>query len=104
MIEPHNNHAGIVYIALAAVAGSITALSLLSWKTMSWGEIFMTLFVGTSFAVFGIPWLVVDLAGIEMDNLRVICGITYFGATAANVLVPLVIRKLKTMLGLEANA
>jgi hypothetical protein len=98
------DHARIVYITMAAIAGAVTALSFLSWKTMSWAEIGMTLFVGTAFAVFGVPWIAADWVRMDIENLRVICGITYFGATGANVFIPLIIRKLKKQFGLEESA
>lgn len=103
MNEPHDQ-ARLAYVAMAALAGSITALSFLPWKTMTWVEILLTLFVGFAFAIFGMPWLAADWARIDIDNLRVICGITYFGATGANIFIPLVIRKLKRQLNLEGGA
>lgn len=103
MIE-NNEHTRLAYVMMAAMAGSVTALSFLPWKTMSWAEIALTIFVGFAFAVFGVPWVAADVARMNIDNLRVICGITYFGATGANVFIPLIIRKLKKMLGLMEDA
>lgn len=98
------DHASIAYQGLAAVAGSITALSMLKWREMSWPEVFMTMFVGTSFSIFAVPWLAADLAGIDMGSLRVVCGITYIGATGANILIPMAIRRARAVIGLEDKA
>ncbi|MEH3121158.1 MAG: hypothetical protein PGN16_04125 [Sphingomonas phyllosphaerae] len=97
-----------LYIAMAALAGSVTALSFMPWRTMRWSEIVMTLVVGSGFAAFGVPYLVGDLAGIEIANLRAICFFTYIGATGANAFVPVIIRwmkgRLEKLLGAEEVA
>jgi hypothetical protein len=98
MTEPPD-HYRMTYIVMAAVAGSITSLAMLNWKDMSWTEILLTLFVGSSFAVFCVPWLAGDWLRIDITDLRAICGVTYFGATGANVFVPLLIRKVKSQIG-----
>jgi len=100
-VNEQQDHARLAYIAMAALAGAITALSFLPWKTMSWAEIAMTLFVGSAFAIFGVPWIAADWAHMDIENLRAICAVTYFGATGANVFIPLVIRKLKKSFGME---
>lgn len=97
MNEPHDN-ARMAYIAMAALAGSITALSFMPWRSMKWSEIAMTLFVGSAFAVFGVPYLVGDLAGVQLENMRALCFFTYIGATGANAFVPVIIRWLKRRL------
>jgi hypothetical protein len=40
---------------------------------------------------------------MNIENLRVICGVTYFGATGANIFIPLSIRKMKKVLGVEED-
>lgn len=90
-----------VYTIFAAVAGAVTALSMLEWKRMTWQEITLTVFVGATFSLFAVPWLAADVAGVKIDNLRVICGVTYMGATGANILIPVAIRRLRGLLGLE---
>jgi len=97
MNESHDN-ARMAYIAMAALAGSITALSFMPWRTMKWSEIVMTLFVGSAFAVFGVPYLVGDLGGVQLENMRALCFFTYIGATGANAFVPVIIRWLKRRL------
>ena len=107
MNEPQD-HARMAYIAMAALAGSITALSFMPWRTMKWSEIVMTLFVGSAFAVVCVPYLVGDRAGIPLDNMRAICFFTYIGATGANAFVPVIIRwakrRLEKLLDAEETA
>ena len=98
-VNDQHDHARLAYIAMAALAGSITALSMQNWKSMPWSEVVLTVFVGMSFAIFAVPWLAHDWANIDIDNLRAICGVTYLGATGANVLLPLAIRKARTWFG-----
>lgn len=93
MIDQQDHRA--LYIAMAALAGSITALSFMPWRTMRWSEVLMTLFVGSGFAAFGIPYLVKDIAGLDIENLRAICFFTYIGATGANAFLPLIIRRTR---------
>lgn len=103
MNEQHD-YAGVAYAAMATVAGAITALSFLDWKRLSWAEIAMTLFVGSAFATFCIPYLIGDRWGIDLTNKRAICFFMYIGATGSNIFIPLLIRKGKKMLGLEEPA
>lgn len=107
MNEPQD-HARMAYIAMATIAGSITSLSFMPWRTMKVADIVMTLFVGSGFAAFGVPYLVGDLAGIAIDNLRAICFFTYIGATGANAFVPVIIRwakrRLEKLLDAEETA
>lgn len=94
-MNEHHDFPRLVYLGLAALAGSITALSMMNWKTMPWADVAMTLFVGISFAVFAVPYLAADWAGIPMSNLRGICFATYMGATGANVFIPMLMRKIR---------
>lgn len=98
-LDTHSTH--VIYRGLAAVAGAVTALSMLEWKRMTWPEILLTIFVGTTFSVFAVPWLAADLVGADIDSLRVACGITYMGATGANILIPVAIKRFRAFLGLE---
>lgn len=90
-----------VYILMAAIAGAITALSMLRWKEMSWSEIMLTVFVGTTFAIFLVPWAASSILKVSYDGLQTICGLTYLGGTCANALLPRVIRKVSKVAGLE---
>ena len=99
------NDRRVLYLAMSAIAGAITSLSFMPWKTMRWSEILMTVFVGCGFATFGVPYLVGDKLGIDMENLRAACFFTYLGATGANAFLPMLIRNglswLKRMTGPE---
>lgn len=90
-----------IYILMAAVAGAITALSMLRWKEMSWSEIMLTVFVGTSFAIFLVPWAASAVLKVSYDGLQTICGLTYLGGTCANALLPRVIRRVAKTAGLD---
>lgn len=94
----HSDHTNLFYGAIASLAGAVTALSFLPWKTMRWAEICMTLFVGSAFATFGVPYLVGTLGGVELGELRALCFFTYIGATGANVFLPIIIRAGKRWL------
>lgn len=87
------NESTALYVAMAALAGSITALSLMAWRTMTWREIVMTILVGCGFAVFVVPYAVEQWGGVDLTNLRAICFFTYLGATGANAFVPIIIRR-----------
>lgn len=80
------------YIAMAALAGAISSLSVLEWKAMTWAEVAMTILVGSTFAAFAVPYLIADVAGIDITSLRSICFFTYLGATGANSFLPILIR------------
>jgi len=96
MIEQHDlKH---VWIAMSALAGSITALANMKYKEMSWTDIMLTVFVGFAFAVIFVPYAASDWIGIDENNLRGICASVYIGGTAWNSLMPLVIRRFKKML------
>ncbi len=77
-----------VYIVIAAVGGAIVSLSFAKWQEMPWRERGMSVFVGTLFALFGVPWLVGDIMGVDIAPLRVACGITFFGALGAPSFIP----------------
>lgn len=97
-MNDHDHQLRVLYISMAAIAGSVTALSLMPWKTMNWGEIALTLFVGSSFAAFAVPYLVGELWGVNLDNLRAACFFTYLGATGANAFIPILIRRGRSFL------
>lgn len=94
----------MVYIALAAMAGAVTSLSFMPWKRMSWPEIALTLFAGSTFSVFLVPWLAADWAHMDITNLRAICGVVYAGGLSSHAIMPLVIRKAKSLFGAEEKA
>lgn len=87
-----------LYIFLAGVAGAVTSLSMMQWRSMTWSERLMTIFVGTAFSMFAMPWIAADWARIDITNLRAICALTYLGGTGANILIPVIIRRFKRQL------
>jgi hypothetical protein len=89
----------VVYVLMAAIAGSVTALSFLRWREMTWGEICLTLFVGFSFAIFVTPWIAHIAFGLNAADVRTIAGLTYVSASGSNILLPLLIRRLKRAVG-----
>lgn len=85
----------VVYIGMAAVAGAITALSLMDRARMTRWDMVLTVFVGTSFALFAVPYLTADVLHLERSTLSAACGLTYLGGTFGNALIPPLLRKLK---------
>jgi len=93
---PEHPYMRTVYIVMAALAGAITSLSFLQWRVMSRAEILMTVFVGFAFAVITVPWLTIDVFHLSSaDSLRAGCALTYFGATTANAVIPVIIKRAK---------
>lgn len=78
-----------VYIGMAALAGAVTSLSTMQWKTMSWPEIVMTIFVGATFSIYAVPVAISSFWKVDPGNLQLVCGITYVGATVSNTCIPL---------------
>jgi hypothetical protein len=97
-VTNHSDHANLFYGAVASLAGAVTALSFLPWKTMRWAEIAMTLFVGSAFATFCVPYLAGRIGNVDLNELRALCFFTYVGATGANVFLPIIIRAGKRWL------
>lgn len=90
-----------IYIFMAAIAGAVTSLSMLQWRSMPWREILFTIFVGAAFAIFGAPWIAVDVLNVDDSTLRTACFITYAGGTCANALIPLLVGWAKKKLGMD---
>lgn len=80
------------YVAMAAVAGAITALAFHKWKEMSPTEIVLTFVAGFSFAVFVTPWVANSLFQVPDDNVRAIAALTYIFGSGSNILLPVIIR------------
>jgi len=87
------------YVAMAAAAGAITALTFTRWRTLSVAEIVLTLIGGFSFAIFVTPWAAEQFFGIEDDNVRAIAAMTYLFGVGSNVLLPMIIRWIGRVLG-----
>jgi hypothetical protein len=87
-----------VWMFMSALAGTVTALAQMSYKEMSWADIFLTLFSGFGFAVFFMP-LVAQWIGIDDTNQTAKNAIIYIGGTGWNILLPLAIQKAKASFG-----
>jgi hypothetical protein len=90
-----------VYMVMAAIAGAITSLAFMPWKSMTMIERALSLFVGSSFALLFVPWAVADIMHVNIDAIRAACAVTYIGAVAAPALIPPLIRKLVKWGGLD---
>lgn len=88
-------------IVMSAVGGAIVSLWSMPWKTMAWREIAFALVVGFFFAIFGVPWLVADLMGVDITPLRVACGTTFFGGVFGVPLMPVIWREFLKRTGLK---
>lgn len=91
----NDSHFVKLYVLAAALAGAITSLAFMQWKQMAWSEIAFTVFVGFAFAVFFVPWIAADIAGLDIERTRVLCGAVYAGGTGANMLIPLLLKRGK---------
>lgn len=99
MIDEHAVWLRYSYVALAALAGAITALAFKSWREMSRTEISLTLVAGFSFAIFVTPWLAESVFGVHPTNVRAIAALTYIFGSGSNILLPLIIRWVGRVFG-----
>ena len=80
-------------IFLASLAGGISALAFMRWREMKRGEIVLTVFVGTTFSLFVVPWITQSWFGLSESALRGIVACCYIGAAGAFTFIPALIRK-----------
>lgn len=76
------------YLALAAMAGSVTALASSKWKEMTRLELFINFISGFGFAVFVTPWIAEKLIGVPQDETRLLAALTYIAAAGSNIIIP----------------
>lgn len=88
-----------LYIPLAAVAGSISALASTKVQSMSRWDVAVTFFAGFFFAIFVTPWVAASWFNIEDDNVRAIAGLTYLFGAGSNILLPFMLDQLKRVIG-----
>lgn len=100
-MNSENPYAIWLYTILASLAGALTALSFRPFASMSRAEIALALFVGASFAIFVGPWFAQWIFGAGPVDTRVMGGLFYILATGSNVLIPLTVRKVSSLLGTE---
>lgn len=91
----------ILWTTLASFAGAVTALSLRAFKGMTPQEIAFALLVGASFAIFVGPLVTYWIFGSGPVDLRVMGGVFYIMASGSNVLIPVTLRKVRALAGLE---
>ncbi len=103
MFDPQERWLQHVYVFMAAVAGAVTALSLMRWKEMSAPEIMLTLFVGASCAIFVTPWAAHALLGLNDTSVRTIAGLTYVTASGSNIIIPKLIKWWTRASGVEED-
>lgn len=101
MLDHDNPIIRYLYIAMAALAGAVTALSMQKWKEMGWREVTMGVFVGFTFALFVAPWAVQKM-GFGRD-MTAVCMFVYVFGSGANIMIPLFIRKVSRMTGMETD-
>lgn len=82
---------------LASLAGAITALSFQPYRKMGVIDIVLVIFVGTVFAVFMSPWVSVLIFGNDNPHYRILGAVYYVLATGYNVLIPVMIRKVRRL-------
>ncbi len=99
MPEDSSPTAQFIWAILAALAGALTALSYRPFDEMTRAQIFFSVFVGASFAIFVGPWVVKLVFGTGPGDPRVIGGLYYLLATGANVFIPMLVKKLSGLLG-----
>lgn len=88
-----------IWTSLASLAGSLTALSVRPFETMSRWQIILSVVAGTSFAIFVGPWAVWMIFKNEPIDFRLMGGVFYVLATGSNVLIPLLVKKLANFFG-----
>ncbi len=99
MPEDTSPLAQFTWTVMAALAGALTALSYRPFDEMTRAQIFFSVFVGATFAIFVGPWVVKLIFGTGPVDPRVTGALYYLLATGANVFVPLLVRKLSGLLG-----
>lgn len=97
-MDDNSQYLRIGYVALAAIAGAITALGFQKFKTMTRTEIAITLAGGFSFAIFVTPWIAHSWFGVMETDTRAIAALTYVFGSGSNILLPTLIRAVKRLL------
>jgi len=88
-----------LWTILASFAGALTALSFRPFKNMTRGEIMLALTVGASFAIFVGPLVAHWLFGDGPVDIRILGGVFYLMASGSNILIPMAVKKLGSLLG-----
>ena len=86
----------LINTLIAAVAGSVSGLSMVRFEEMTKTRIALTLFVGITSATFIVP-AIADYMGNRTPQF--IAAMTYLFSAGAHVLLPILIKKIFTKLG-----
>lgn len=86
------------YTALAALSGSITALSVSGWQKRTRMENILTIATSASFAMFFAPWFVHEVFHLDEAAARAGAFFTYISAAGAPVLIPKVVGAMSSVL------
>lgn len=84
-----------VWVFLAALAGGVTALAFMNHRRMTRNEIALTVFVGTSFSLFVVPYLAHRMFGVGVDDTRGLVACCYVGAAGAYSFLPALFKKVR---------
>ncbi len=84
-----------IWLVMAALGGTITALGQTKYKDMTWSEIAFSLLSGLAFAVFAVK----PAAEHFTDNSDVVAAMVYLGGAGWNILLPAAIMRLKRVVG-----
>lgn len=85
---------------LAAMAGSVTSLSLRPYEKMNTVQILMALFCGAAFSVFVTPFVIHLIYGPTPSlNLPMLGALFYISSCAWNVLLPWIFRRIIALMG-----
>ncbi len=95
------NERRMLMIVMSAAAGSLASIWFRPWRTMPWVDILFAFVVGFSFAIFVVPWVVADIMNVDTGPLRVACGTTFLGAAFGIPLMPMIQRKVESLLRLK---
>lgn len=88
-----------LYLFMAAIAGSVSSLSMRKYRDMSAVDIVLSLFVGGAFAIFVTPLILGPTVGVGAVTTEKVAGITYVMACGWNILMPFAIAKIRSMFG-----
>lgn len=84
-----------IWLVMAALGGTITALGQTKYRDMTWTDIAFTLLSGMAFAVFAVK----PLAQHFTNSPDVVAAIVYLGGAGWNILLPAAILRLKRVVG-----
>lgn len=84
-----------IWLVMAALGGTITALGQTKYRDMSWTDIAFTLLSGLAFAVFAVR----PMARNFFHSEDAVAAMVYLGGAGWNILLPAAILRLKRAVG-----